>query len=1023
MSSDTVSTANLDYIQRVGFEPPRVDQTRVTQAPVAQRSMLRITGIGRLSKQAKTSHLADDTLGVDDLLAGLHMSRVPLAFRIGHDRGTARVEFGTWLPGISNSDALTRHTKMLDSALRSLYPSIDIAPVSSQTGQWQRGGLVMGIPTFKLPTAGDGVRQVDRLLRALSGRSWSALVLAQPVEDAAIRDLRIRLINEMRAVQTDTADFGVPSPLAESYLQILAGQLDSLNAGQGAGTWRTAVYLLGDQDGYDEAAGLWRGIYFGADSAPEPLRVFNRVEVPALADGWVLPDPVSAESAPGYYQHPFEHQTLLTSGQLATYLQLPQVETHGFAIGDIADFDVVTPPTGPTDIVLGNVVERRTVSSHPYTIDPNRLTRHGFISGVTGSGKTNTVFQILGAVAARRIPFLVIEPAKTEYRALLNDPEIGSAIRVFTLGDEMVSPYRLNPFEVPEGISVSVHLDMLRAVFNASFGMWTPLPQVLETCLHEVYTDRGWDITTNANHRLRGCVDRSLAFPTLTELVRKVEVTVPKLGYDEKIASDISAALRTRLNSLRTGGKGRMLDTRQSLDFAELLSRPTIVELEDMGDDDDKAFLMGLVMIRLIEHRRSQGDFDGLRHLMVIEEAHRLLANTAPKQGGPDADGDMKGKAVETFSNLLSEIRAYGQGVLVVDQVPTKLAPDVVKNTNLKPAHRLVAGDDREVLADAMAMTEAQGSALATLPVGRAVAFNDGEDASLLLQIHRRKGGSGTWPTDADVRVRMTGTLEATGCTELIACPRALKMVETPAVKRAFGRVVLSAIYNPGGLARTWPDVVALVEPMRPLDVDRNSLLRCVIHRGAEQWADAAGARGSWPFDETTRISTLIGRMMCAALDGHSDETTVDELRCALRTLRGEGFGPFPTCSRIWASDAADACVCAVPVAELVASGQFGEQWADADSDDRTGGRRQATWDVCTAAAFELIELNPFDAGDADLPQINRTADRLGLCFAQQMLSAQKWTHPATSRRALMALFAEQQLQADPQPEGARDDA
>ncbi|BBX27184.1 ATP-binding protein [Mycolicibacterium alvei] len=1023
MSSDIVSTANLDYIQRVGFEPPPVDPTRVTRAPTAQRSMLRITGIGRLGKQEKTSHLADDTLGVDDLLAGLHMSRVPLAFRIGHDRGTARVEFGTWLPGISNSSALTRHTKVLDSALRSLYPAIDITPVSPQTGQWQRGGLVMGIPTFKLPTAREGVRQVDRLLRALAGRSWSALVLAQPVDDTAIRDLRIRLINEMRTVQTDTADFGVPSPLAESYLQILAGQLDSLNSGQGSGTWRTAVYLLSDQDGYDEAASLWRGIYFGADSAPEPLRVFSRVDVPALADGWVLPDPVSAESAPGYYRHPFEHQTLLTSGQLATYLQLPQVETPGFAISDIADFDVVTLPAGAADIALGNVVERRTVSMHPYAIDPDRLTRHGFISGVTGSGKTNTVFQILGEVSSRRIPFLVIEPAKTEYRALLNDTEIGSAIRVYTLGDEMVSPYRLNPFEVPEGISVSVHLDMLRAVFNASFGMWTPLPQVLETCLHEVYTDRGWDITTNTNHRLRCCVDRSLAFPTLTELVRKVEVTVPELGYDDKVANDISAALRTRLNSLRTGGKGRMLDTRQGLDFAELLSRPTIVELEDMGDDDDKAFLMGLVMIRLIEHRRVQGDFDKLRHLMVIEEAHRLLANTAPKQGGPDAEGDMKGKAVETFSNLLSEIRAYGQGVLVVDQVPTKLAPDVVKNTNLKLAHRLVAGDDRGVIADAMAMTKAQESALATMPVGWAVAFNDGEDASLLLQIHRRKSGSGTWPTDGDVRVRMTGTLQTTVCAQLVACPRALKVVETPSVKRAFSRVVLSAIYNPGGLARTWPDVVALIEPMRPPDIDRNTFLRCVIHRGAEQWSDAAGARGSWPFDETSRIATLIGQLISAAPDGHADASTLDELRGALRALRAEGFGPFPACSKIWASDAADACACAVPVAELVASGQFNEQWTDAGYDDRAGNRRQATWDVCTAAAFELIEVNPFDARDADLPRINRNADRLGLCFAQQMLGAQKWTHPVASRRALIALFAEQQLQSDPQPEGAHDHA
>ena len=117
-----------------------------------------------------------------------------------------------------------------------------------------------------------------------------------------------------------------------------------------------------------------------------------------------------------------------------------------------------------------------------------------FVAGATGSGKTNTIFSLLTAADAAGVPFLVVEPAKTEYRALIEHPVLGPRVRVFTAGREGVGPLLLNPFEVPPGIGVAEHLDLVRAAFTAAFGMWTPLPQILERCLHEIYTDRGWDL-------------------------------------------------------------------------------------------------------------------------------------------------------------------------------------------------------------------------------------------------------------------------------------------------------------------------------------------------------------------------------------------------------------------------------------------------------------------------------------------------------------------------------------------------
>ena len=188
-----------------------------------------------------------------------------------------------------------------------------------------------------------------------------------------------------------------------------------------------------------------------------------------------------------------------------------------------------------------------------------------------------------------------------------------------------------------------------------------PFHKFLSSASVEIYEDSGWDISASTNRRLDSEANRNAAFPTLTDLVTKVEVVVGRLGYEERIAADIRAALRTRLNSLRTGAKGRMLDVRRSLPMNLIFRRATILELEAVGDDDDKAFLMGLIVDVDVWPRNAglMASGGNVLRLVVIEEAHRLLASSAPRLDEADA----RGKAVETFVNLISEVRAYGQGV------------------------------------------------------------------------------------------------------------------------------------------------------------------------------------------------------------------------------------------------------------------------------------------------------------------------------------------------------------------------
>ena len=246
--------------------------------------------------------------------------------------------------------------------------------------------------------------------------------------------------------------------------------------------WRTAVYLLGDGTSYHRLASLWRGIHAGDDSLPEPVSVWDIPDVVRLAANCALPDASLPDKSPGHFVHRLAFQTLLTSKSLSAYFQLPELETSGFAVNMIPDFDTV-PNIGGTaaTITLGNVVARtREIENLPYTIAVDDLSRHVFVSGVTGMGKPTRSFASWNSVASAVSPFLVIEPAKTKYRALLKDSVLAKRLQIFTLGDEQVSPFRLNPFEVMPGVRVGLHLDLLRSVFSVSFGMWTPLPQVLE---------------------------------------------------------------------------------------------------------------------------------------------------------------------------------------------------------------------------------------------------------------------------------------------------------------------------------------------------------------------------------------------------------------------------------------------------------------------------------------------------------------------------------------------------------------
>lgn len=1013
-----VTTNKIDYLQRSASTLSAGAVTGNGRAvPSNVRLLFRVAAIGRDDKKPPKADPGKEwRLSSEDMITGLYGVGIPVAFAVTGGQGGVTIELGTWTsrPGVAAS-LMESRVDVVASTLRALYPLVEIE--TSEAGpparRWPAAGLALGIPTAKSPSEGDSAVPLDRLIRALSGANWGFLVLASPAPEQFLVAQRDGLLNEMRGVKTASMNEGLPSPLTEEYVRLLEQGLAGSHQALATGGWRTSVYLFGAGTGYPRLASVWRAMFSGPKSVPESVRVFDLPAAEELAAAGAMPD-VPGAPGPGAYRRPFELQTVLTSAQLAAYVHLPQHETPGYRVTLMPSFDAVPPPSTATrSVELGTTLDRTVETGSAYTIPTKMLTRHMFVPGVTGSGKTNTVFHVLRQVASLGVPFLVLEPAKREYRTLLRHPELKRGLQVFTVGDETVSPLRLNPFEVLPGASVSVHLDLLRSVFSASFGMWTPLPQLLEQCLHRVYADRGWDLASNENTRLD--TPSTLAVPTLSELIEKVDVVIREAGYDERITSDMRASLLTRLEGLRTGAKGLLLDAERSFPMEALLERPTVIELEGLGDDDDKAFFMGLLLIRLAEYRRTTGQSADLRHMLVVEEAHRLLANVGG--GQREEDANPRGKAVEAFANLLSEIRAYGQGVVIADQVPVKLDPQAIKNTNLKIAHRIVAADDRGVLAGAMAMDDKQARSLAIFQVGQAAVFSEGDDAPVLVKVPPVKDLGEGVVDDKEVRRHMGRVRADLGYDSLLTataacgeacrasprtCQQARRLLERPELARAVARMVLSAIEDAAAFDRLWPDVVTIVRANADAQVDLDLLLVCVAVHAARQIAQRRAAQAGWSYGQTEHLAATLEKVLDDLVRDRPGRSARARFQALALELHSRRLPPFPACERICTQDP-PVCLYRHPVAEAISMSSVAERWREAEAADANGANApKETFDASMDAAIEVIEF-PSDASGAGAV----AARRASLCLAQQMLARDVTKRPQTVRRMLDALLIE----------------
>lgn len=434
--------------------------------------------------------------------------------------------------------------------------------------------------------------------------------------------------------------------------------------------------------------------------------------------------------------------------ELAQMAGLPQKEVVGLRLKEEVEFGLnvpLCPENTKTSVNLGTLVKSGSLAKGcEVVLDGNQLDRHVFVAGVTGSGKTTTCQTLL---LSSNWPFLVIEPAKTEYRGLKNaeKDEIREQCKdllVFTLGDDTVAPFRLNPFELIPGESVTARVDMLMASITAAFDMEAAIPQLIERAIYACYEECGWCVDDNTNLRFEDpFADGVFAFPTLSDVLRMTEKVVDEQGFDDRLKRDYIGSIKARLQGLTLGAKGFMLDCPRSIDFMKLLDKKVVLELEPIPNAAQKSLIIGFVLTNLLQavKRKYQTTNAKVNHITLIEEAHRLLSK--PEPGGSPSQK----QAAETFADMLAEIRKYGESLVIADQIPGKLTPEVMKNTNTKIIHRLFAQDDKEAVGHAMGLEEDQAKFLSNLAVGRAVVFNGNWPKAIQVQI------SQTFRTDSKI--------------------------------------------------------------------------------------------------------------------------------------------------------------------------------------------------------------------------------------------------------------------------------
>lgn len=515
-------------------------------------------------------------------------------------------------------------------------------------------------------------------------------------------------------------------------LQRIGKHLERIEECESFGMWNFAAYFLGESAAEtDMAASIYKSVIAGADSGIESSAVNSWPDAGAVKP---LYEYIKKFVHPKFLYQGFSYEdqrniavdpsALVSTNELAIHIGLPRHSVRGLPVVEHAQFaqEIIANKTASDrKISLGKIYNLGQITKTNVNLDVNSLSMHTFITGSTGSGKSNAVYHLLSEARRNGIPFLVVEPAKGEYKDVFTD------VRCFGTNPLRGEILKINPFSFPSETHVLEHIDRIVEIFNVCWPMYAAMPAVLKESIEQAYLSAGWDLDLSENTKVPEL------YPTFDDVLRELNNTIHKSEYSTDTKGDYIGSLSTRIKSLTNGINGRIFVSDET-PLEDLFDKSAIIDISRVGAAETKALIMGLTVLKLQEYRMAKAEEMNvpLKHLTVLEEAHNLLKKTSTEQS--QESSNVMGKSVEMLTNAIAEIRTYGEGFIIVDQAPNLLDTAAIRNTNTKIVMRLPESMDREVTGGAIALKEQQFAELPKLPTGVAAVYqNDWQEAVLCV--------------------------------------------------------------------------------------------------------------------------------------------------------------------------------------------------------------------------------------------------------------------------------------------------